>query len=277
MSQTVVLIHGAWLTPLSFDFFRRRYEAAGHAVVIPPWPFHDRPVEDLRRLPHPDLGRLTIGAIADHFDAIVRAQPRPPILIGHSMGGLVVQMLLDRGLGATGVAISPAPARGILPTPTALRAALPNLLTWRGWSRVLYMSRARFAWGFANTSSDVKQAAAFEKHVVPTSGRLYYQLAFGIGSGVAFRNSDRAPLLLIAGESDRTVEPAMVRANYKRYKRSVAVTDYMSFPDRSHCMIGAAGWEEVADYAMAWCLSQVRAGAPASPSTATGAQAARTA
>jgi len=270
MSQTVVLIHGAWLTPLSFEFFRRRYEAAGHTVVVPPWPFHDRPVEELRSSPHPDLGRLTIGAIADHFDAIIRALPRPPILIGHSLGGLVVQKLLDRGLGAAGVAISPAPARGIVPTPTALRAALPNLLTWRGWSRVVYMSRDRFAWGFANTSSGIQQARIYERLVVPTSGRLYYQLAFGIGSGVAFKNPDRAPLLLIAGEKDRSVEPSMVRANHARYRRSAAVTDYMSFPNRSHFLIGADGWEEIADYAMAWC-EYFRAGDLTHPGIGAGA------
>ena len=199
MTQIVVLIHGAWLTPSSFDLFRRRYEARGHTVVVPPWPHHDRSILELRQSPQPDLGRLTIGKIADHFEAIVRAQPHPPILIGHSMGGLVVQMLLDRGLGAAGVAISPAPARGILPTLTALRAALPNLLVWKGWSRVLHLSAKRFAWGFSNTLTALKQRAAFDSQVVPTSGRLYYQLAFGIGNGVRFKNPARAPLLLIAG------------------------------------------------------------------------------
>ena len=256
MPQIVVLIHGAWLTPSSLEPFRRRYEAAGNTVLVPAWPFHDRPVSQLRSTPHPDLGRLTIGQIADHFEAIVRAQPHPPVLVGHSMGGLVVQMLLDRGLGAAGIAITPAPARGIIPTPTALRAALPNLLTWRGWSRVLHMSKERFAWGFANSLSPAEQAEAFDKHVVPTSGRLYYQLALGIGSGVRFRNPQRPPLLLVAGDKDRTVEPSMVRANYKKYQRSGAVTEYRVFAGRPHCLIGSPGWEEIADYAIEWCMSQ---------------------
>lgn len=252
MSKTIMLIHGAWLTPASWDLFRARYEAQGYTTIAPPWPFEDRPVADLRRSPHPNLGKLTIRRIVDHYENLIRELHEPPILIGHSLGGIVVQMLLDRGLGAVGVAIDPAPVRGVFPTSGALRASLPVFLAWRGWNRMVTMTPEHFAWSFAHTLPVADQRAAYEQHVVPTPGRLYYQLAAGIGTRVNFKNAARAPLLLIAGENDRTIEPSMVRANYEKYRRSPAVTELKSFPNRTHWLVAAPGWEEIADYALQW-------------------------
>ena len=267
MSKTIMLIHGAWLTPASWDLFRARYEAQGYTVLAPPWPFEDRPIEDLRRSPHPNLGKLTIRKIVDHYEDLIRELHEPPILIGHSIGGIVVQMLLDRGLGAVGVAIDPAPVRGVFSTPGALRAALPVFLAWKGWSRTVTMSPQHFASSFANDLPVADQRSAYERHVVPTPGRLYYQLATGVGTGVNFKNANRAPLLLIAGENDRTIEPSMVRANYKKYRGSPAVTELKSFPNRSHWLVAGPGWEEVADYALQWAVAHDRARDAASART----------
>jgi len=109
MSKTVMLIHGAWLTPAGWENFRGRYEAQSYKVLAPPWPYEDVPIEELRRSPNRELKKLTVGKIVDHYDKLVRARPEPPILIGHSYGGLVTQKLLDRGLGAAGVALDPVP------------------------------------------------------------------------------------------------------------------------------------------------------------------------
>jgi hypothetical protein len=90
------------------------------ALIAPAWPLDDRPIEELRRSPQPDLGKLTIKAIVDHYDRLIREMPEPPILIGRSFGGLFVQKLLDRGLGAVGVAIEPAAPKAVAPTLTVL-------------------------------------------------------------------------------------------------------------------------------------------------------------
>src|SRR5690242_15344221 len=116
--RTVVFVHGAWVTPGCFDRFGMRFEARGHPCLAPAWPYDDRPVEELRADPAPELAHQGVTEIVDHYDRIVRAQPEPPILVGHSFGGLFVQMLLDRGLGAAGVALDPAPPRGVLAGPT---------------------------------------------------------------------------------------------------------------------------------------------------------------
>lgn len=258
MSKTVMLIHGAWLTPAAWGPFRGRYESRGHKVVAPPWPLEDQPIEELRRAPHPDLGQLTIGRIVDHYEKLIRALAEPPIIMGHSYGGLFTQLLLDRGLGAAGVALDPAPIRGVIPRPRTLLSALPVFLAWRGWSRVLTMTFEQFAANFAQTLPAAERRPAYERYVVPTPGRLYYQGALGIGTGVKAGNPDRAPLLLIAGEKDRTIVPAMVQATYEKQRRAPSVTAFKSFPGRSHFLMAEPGWEEIADYCIEWATQHAQ-------------------
>jgi pimeloyl-ACP methyl ester carboxylesterase len=252
MTKTIMLVHGAWLTPLAWAPFKARYEAQGYTVLAPAWPMDERPVPELRRAPHPGLKRLGLKAIVDHYAALVEALPEAPILIGHSFGGLIVQLLMDRGLGAAGVAIDPGVPRGVLPGLGALRSAAPVLLAWNGWNRVLTMSLAGFRRDFAQTLPEAEALAAFEKHIVPTPGRIYFQGAFGIGTGVNWKNPKRGPLLLIAGEKDRTVDSSMVRAAYRKHQAAPAATAFKEFPGRSHWLIAGAGWEEVADYSLSW-------------------------
>jgi len=256
MTKTIMLIHGAWLTPDAWGNFKQRYEAAGYTVYAPAWPMLDRSIAELRRDPDPAFGALSIGAITDHYDVLIRALPEPPILMGHSFGGLIVQLLLDRGLGAAGVAIDPGPPAGVLPTPVALRAALPVLLTWAGWNKVMTMSPENFARDFANTLSGPQAWAAYERYVVPAPGRIYFQAALGVGNRINWSNDDRAPLLLIAGEKDRTADAAMVRAMYRKHRRSRSVTDFRQFAGRSHWLCAEAGWEQVADTALEWAAAE---------------------
>lgn len=259
MSKTVMLIHGAWLTPAVWDLFRRRYEEQGYTVVAPPWPQQDRPIAELRRSPHPDLGKLTIGTIIDHYESLIRGLPEWPIIIGHSYGGLFTQLLLDRGLGVAGVALEPVPIRGVIARPRTLLSGLPVYLAWSGWSRVLTMSFAQFAAKFAQTLPKDEKRAAYDRYVVPTPGRIYYQSALGIGTGIRARNPGRAPLLLIAGEKDRTIVPSMVWATYKKQRHALSTTAFKSFPGRSHFLIAEPGWEEVADVALRWASDHQRA------------------
>ena len=235
-----------------------RFAARGYTCVAPAWPFLDHPVEQLQRAPDPRFGRLGIGEIVDNYAAIIRELGTEPILVGHSFGGLFVQMLLDRGLGAAGVAIDPAPPKGILPGRNSIRAGLPVLLGWNSWQSVRRMSFKHFQWAWVHTLSEPEQRAAY-RQVIPTSGRLFLQALLAPLTDVTkvnYRNGQRAPLLIIAGELDRTVEAATNLANFRRYARSTAVTDYREFPGRTHWIIGQPGWEEVADHAMDWLAKQ---------------------
>lgn len=258
MSNTIMLIHGAWVTPASLETFRSHYAAKGYTVLAPAWPLMDRPVAELRRAPHADLGKLTLGQIVEHYARIIDTLPEQPILMGHSYGGLIVQMLLDRGYGAAGVAIDPGPAAGIMAGPRAFLAALPVFVAWRGWSRALTMSFNGFAKHFANKLPASQQRAAYDEHIVPAPGRIYYQSVLGFGAGINWTNNDRAPLLLISGDDDRTVEPSMVRQNFKKQKKSTALTEMQSFPGRGHFLMVEVGWQEIADYALSWALANRR-------------------
>ena len=258
MSKIIMLVHGAWVTTRCWAGFRDFLEAKGHRVVVPPWPYLDKSADELRRSPDPRLAKMTIKRLVDHFEKQIQDFPEQPVLIGHSFGGLIVQMLLDRGLGSAGVAIDAGPPRGVLPSATAVRAALPVLLMWRGWSRIASMSFKSFSETFANTLPQSERRHAYDHQIVPAPGRIYFQAALGIGNSVDFANPRRPPLLLMAASQDRTCTPSMVNAMYRKHSRAPSRTDIHEFPNRSHWLIAEPGWEEVADKALKWAEANAK-------------------
>jgi len=258
MSNTIVFIHGAWLTKRSWEEFTPYFEQKGYTCVLPEWPYRDASVEELRDHTPPELAEIGVTELTDHFAAIIAAMPEPPILIGHSFGGLIVQQLLDRGLGSAGVAIDAVAPEGILAVDwTVLKANSRVLSTWMGWDKVLTMSFGEFQYAFTNTFPEEQQRKYFERHVVPESGRLFFQVAFAPldpqhATRVNFKNNDRAPLLLIAGEYDHLVPAHVVRSNYEHHKESAARTDIHEFAGRSHLLVAGEGREEVADVITSW-------------------------
>lgn len=257
MSQTALFVHGGWVTPACWDPFVSFFEGNGYTCLAPAWPGKDRSVEEIRADPSA-LAGLGIGEIVDHYDRIVRALDEPPILIGHSFGGLFVQVLLDRGLGAAGVAIDSAPPRGVLAFyPTSLLSLGRILLIPFGWRKVVRWSFREFRYAFVHTMGSDAARAIWEAQIVPDSGRPFFQAAFsmfdrGSPARVNFANPDRAPLLLIAGEADRAMPPAIVRRQYRAHQASPARTDFRSIAGRTHWLIAQDGWEEVARACIDW-------------------------
>ncbi len=241
-----------------WDGFRARYEAAGHTVVAPSWPHLGDDVAATRASPDPALVGVGLPELVDHYAAIARSLPEPPVLVGHSFGGLVVQLLLDRGVGVAGVAIDSAPPKGVAPT---LNAALASLGPSFGPGRLHTMSPAAFAKTFANAAPEADRAALYERYVVPSPGRPFNQLLGGGPAKLDWKNPARGPLLLVAGEKDRTISPSMNRANAKKWKQSPALTELVELPGRDHALIVGPGWEEVADLALSWLVEHAPAGA----------------
>ena len=260
MSRTIVFIHGAWVTPLCWERFIPFFEAKGYRCIAPAWPGKDRPVEAIRSDPSP-LAGLGVGEIVDHYDKLIRAMDEPPILIGHSFGGLFTQILLDRGLGAAGVAIDSAPPKGVWAyEPTALRALMTTLLHWRVWRKVVTWKYSNFRYAFVHTLPEAEAHAAYDRQVVPETGRIFWQSAVAMLDRsspirVNFSNGTRAPLLLLAGAKDRIVPPVINRRNLKAYAKSAARTDFHEFPDRVHWIIAQDGSDEVAGFAADWLSS----------------------
>jgi len=261
--RTIVLIHGLWMTPLSWEHWIGRYEAGGHTVLAPAWPGMDGDIEQLRADPSA-IEHLGVHEIVDHYDAIVRDLDDPPIIMGHSFGGTFVQILLDRGLGAAGVAIDAAAAKGIFKLPpSTIKSAFPVLKNPANNHRAVALSPAEFHYAFTNTMSEEESQAVYERYAVPGPGRVLFQGALAnfnpnAATRVDFENDDRAPLLLIAGGADHVVPAAVDESAAKRYRKSEAITEYKEFPGRSHYTLGQEGWEEVADYALDWALANAR-------------------
>ena len=253
-NQNIVFIHGAWVNAKCWEPFIGYFTAKGYDCTAPDWPYDDRPIAELRANPAPELAQLGVQEMVTHYAAIISQMPEPPIIIGHSFGGLFTQILLDRGLGRVGVALDSAPPKGVLPTPGVIKGSFEPLSTWQGWKKILTMSPKTFATTFGNGFGD-EAAAAYEKYAIPTPGRLFFQGAtalFHNALAVNFKNPLRAPLLMTAGGQDRILPTNAIRANYKKYANATAQTDFVEFPDRSHTLIMEPGWEEVAEAIFNW-------------------------
>lgn len=264
MSRTIVLVHGAWVTPGSWDTLRRPFEAAGFTVHAPAWPMIEgRTVAELNARPPAGFGGLTLGRITDSYQAFIVGLPEKPVLLGHSFGGLLVQLLLDRGLGAAGIAIDPAPIGGIAPGPSALAAIAPILLRVAGWRRPYAMSRSRFGRLFANAAPAELTDEAYGSFVIPAPGMIFHQAALWIGTRVDPTRRTQ-PLLITGGGKDRLVSPYLSRAAFRRQRKAPGRTDYVEFPDRSHFLIAEPGWEDIARTVLDW-IGETHLRRPARP------------
>lgn len=256
-TKTVVLIHGLWMTSLCWEKWVDRYTAQGYRVIAKSWPGMDVGIEELRRDPSP-IATLGITEIVDHYERIIRDLDEAPYIIGHSFGGLITQILLDRGLGSAGVAIAPAPVKGILFLPfSTLKVSFPALSNPANAHRAVPLTPEQFHYAFTNNLSEQESLAVYQRYAVPGPDHVLFQAALAnfnphAATAVDFQNNERAPLLLVSGGEDHVSPASVVEANFKLYRKSQAVTEYKEFPGRTHYTLGQDGWESVADYALTW-------------------------
>jgi non-heme chloroperoxidase len=259
----VVFIHGLWLLPHSWDRWATVFEQAGYAPVQPGWPDDPETVEEANA--HPEVfAHKTVGQVADHCADVIGQLSAKPAVIGHSFGGLLVQILAGRGLSAATVAIDPAPFRGVLPLPfSALKAASPVLGNPANRNRAIPLTYEQFRYGFANAVSEDEAKQLYETFAVPASGAPLFQAATAnlnprTEAKVDSKNPNRGPLLIISGEKDNTAPWAIANASYKRQKRNPAVTEIIEMPNRGHGLVIDSGWREVADTALAFVTRFVK-------------------
>lgn len=262
MSRTILLVHGNFVTNHSWDRWIDRYRARGFDVVAPAYPLRDRPVADLKKdRSNPALGALGLPEVLEHMVGVVRGLAEEPIIVGHSFGGLLTQLLMDRDLGVAGVAIDSVPPQGVPPLEWSFfRGTWPIVNPFIPASRPYYMTFRQFQYTFGNNLTEAEQRAGYDRDIVPESRRLA-RGGLSRAARVDFRRR-RRPLLLIGGSEDTIMPAAINRRNYRRYS-GPSVTEYKEFPGRSHySVIAGKGWEEVADYALDWALRAIGQAGP---------------
>lgn len=261
--DTIVLIHGLWMTPRSWEHWVEHYEERGYSVLTPSWPGMELEVEALNRDPSP-IASLEIEPIVDHYDEFIRDLDSPPIIMGHSFGGAFTQLLLDRGLGVAGVGVASGTVKGVLDLPlSTIRATSPVLRNPFNRGRAIPLDEKQFHYAFANTLDREESDRLYHRYHVPAASTVLFEGAFAnlhrhAPTEVNFLNDERAPLLFIAFGKDHVIPPSASRHNAEKYRESRAMTAFKEFPGRPH-FPGAPGWREVADYALDWALNPVPA------------------
>ncbi len=248
-SKTVLFVHGMYMNSLCWEKWVSRFEQKGYTCLAPDWPGRDQPIDVLRKKhPDPQLGQLTLSMVMDHFTNIIKTLDEMPILIGHSMGGLVVQLLLQRIPAVAGIAIDSAPPMGVFTTKWSfLKSNWPHITPFASQGNPIEMTFDRFQYTFVNGLPLAEQKAAFERYVVPESRRVPRE---SLTAKVDFKKS-HPPLLLIGGLADHIIPASLNQSNYAKYASSPD-TNYKEFVGRTHFIIGQEGWDEVADYALDW-------------------------
>jgi non-heme chloroperoxidase len=251
----VVFIHGLWLLPSSWDRWMTVFEEAGYAPLAPGWPDDPQTVEQANAKPEV-FAHKSVGDVAGHFGEVIGELSRKPAVVGHSFGGLLTQIVAGRGLSAASVAIDPAPFRGVLPLPvSALKSASPVLGNPANRNRAVPLTYEQFRFAFANAVSEEEAKQLYTEFAVPASGLPLFQAATAnlnpwTEAKVNSRNPDRGPLLIIDGEQDHTVPPAIAKASFKKQKRNEGVTEYLEMAGRGHALTIDSGWREVAEKAL---------------------------
>ncbi|MFL6660676.1 MAG: alpha/beta hydrolase [Rhizobacter sp.] len=253
--QPVVFVHGLWLLPSSWDRWMQMFEDAGYSALAPGWPDDPETVQEANAKPDV-FANKTVGQVADHVAAVIHGLVRKPVVIGHSFGGLLAQILAGRGLSSATVAISPAPFRGVLPLPfSALKSAWPVLGNPANRHRAIPLTFDQFRFAFANAVNDEEAKQLYETYAVPAAGVPLFQAAAAnlnpwTEAQVDTLNQERGPLLVISGQKDNTVPWAVANAAYRQQLLNPGHTEIVQIPNRGHALTIDSGWRGVAQTAL---------------------------
>lgn len=266
--DTIVLVHGLWMTPRSWAPWVQHYGAQGYEVLTPGYPGFEIEVEGLRERPE-IIAELTVPETVDHLAAVVEKVATPPIIMGHSFGGTLTQLLLARGLGSAGVVIDSAPTEGVRVNPVSqARSLFPALKNPANRHKAVGFTPEEFHYAFCNTLTEEESRAVWDEFHIPAPGAWVWDYGLianfkpGHQDTWVDYSADRAPLLFIGGEKDHIMPTSVNKSNAKHYKKSPALTEYYEFEGRDHWTCGAPGWEAVADEALAWATEWAQTDRP---------------
>lgn len=257
-SKSIIFITGAFVSNACWDDWRIYFESKGFSTVAPPWPFKNGTAAELRnRQPNDtDLAGLSLKQILDHYTGIIRSCPEKPILIGHSFGGMITQILTNRQLPAAGVAIHSVPTKGVFPYEFSfLKSAWRSFGLFTSMKKTYLMSFKTWQYAFVNGMTLAEQRSSYEKLIIPES-KTAARGGLSEDAKVDYKKP-HPPLLFVSGSEDNITPAHLNYRNYKRYRQNNSVTDYKEFAGRNHYVLGLPTWKEDADYILEW-LKQLK-------------------
>ncbi|MEU4164441.1 alpha/beta hydrolase [Actinoplanes sp. NPDC026670] len=261
--RPIVLVHGFWVTPRSWENWIAHYEAKGHQVIAPAYPGFEVEVESLNADPSPIVD-VTVPQIIEHIETQIRALPEAPIIIGHSAGGAFTQILLDHGFGAAGVAMNSAPTEGVRVVPLSqVKSTFPVLKSPANRHKAVPLTLEQWTYAFTNTFTPEESKALYERYAIPANGGILWGSVlanFQPGhqdTWVDYHNDERAPLLFVSGSEDHIMPPEVQRSNHKHYK-SNTITEIREYEGYAHLLPAQKGWEQIADEVLEWALQHAR-------------------
>lgn len=253
----IVFIHGLWMHSSAWNPWMQFFEQHGYRSLSPGWPGDGATVQE-SRTNGVAIANRGISEVADGYAKVISTLASKPIVIGHSFGGLMVQILLGRGLASAGIAIDPAPIKGVWQLPfSAIKASFPVLGNPFNLKKAISLTYKQFHYAFTNAIDEEESKNLYDRFTVPSPARPLFQVAFATlnpraENKVNTANSTRGPLLITSGDKDHIVPPVLCKAAFDKYKKSTAVTEFKSFSNRGHSLVLDHGWTEIAEYSLKW-------------------------
>jgi pimeloyl-ACP methyl ester carboxylesterase len=257
-TKNVVFVTGAFVASTGWSEWQAYFQSKGYNTIAPAWPFKEGTAAELRNRQPNDTGlaALTLNEVVDHYANIVKGFSEKPIIIGHSLGGLITQILVNRDLAAAGIAIHPVPPLGVFPYEFSfLKAGWKSLGLFTSIKKTYLMSFKDWQYAFVNGMPLEQQKKAYEENTIPES-KTVARGGLTSAAKVDFAKP-HAPLLITAGSEDTIIPAHLNLRNFKKYaKNNGSVLDYKEFPGRNHFVVGQPTWKEDADYILDWLEKQ---------------------
>ncbi len=249
-SKTIVFVHGLFLNNESWKEWESYFKAKGYTTYAPAYPGHEGNPTELRKSAPEGLGNVTFSDVVKHYEKFIQTLPEKPIIIGHSMGALVAQKLVEKEMAEAAVIISSAPPKGVITLKFSFaKSNFGSLNPFKG-NTVHYPTKKWFHYAFTNTLSRAESDSIFDKYVVPESRNIPRETLKKAGK-IDFKKP-HVPMLFISGEEDHIIPASLNKKNFKKYKNEISIREHKIFKGRDHFLAGENGWEEVADYTYNW-------------------------
>ena len=259
-SKTIVLIHGNFVNDLTWQEWKNHYERKGYKVYTPANPGHEGNPKDLRNKVHPALTNTGFIDVVNNIIKLIENLPEKPLVIGHSMAGMVTMKLVELDKAVAGVSIDGAPPKNVFPPFQTLKTVLPAFGFFSS-SKYFMGSRKWYDNAFFNTLPDTQKSTAFEKYAVPESYKVSRELVLNSYSNINFKKP-HVPLLFIGGGKDNIFPADLTIGIAEKYSDQNSQVNVKIFEDKTHFICGEPGWENVADYILEWYEKTFRSNHP---------------